>query len=169
MGGPLQVVDAAGNPMPSRVVTGGLSPGMQVLKWGGRVMIVYGIYTTYAEVRDAQAGTQGRSAAGAVPGFVGGLAAGAAAGLACGPGALVCSVIFGGIFGFAGYLAARDAGEMAYDAATGEDHPLYTTRLVEGIMGGPARPNPAPPATRAPDKPTVTLPTRTQGANNSPR
>jgi hypothetical protein len=133
MGGPLQVVDAAGNPVPARVATGGLSPGMRVLKVGGRVMIVYGAWTTYTEVRDAPTGQGARTAAGAVPGFVGGLAAGATAGLACGPGAPVCSIVLGGVFGLAGYLAARDLGELAYDTATGQDQPLFTTLLARAV------------------------------------
>lgn len=120
-----------GEPLP--MSTGGLSTGMQVLKWGGRIMLVYAAYSTYAEIRDAPPEERGRTAAGALTGFAGGFAAGAAAGLVCGPGALACSLILGAVFGFAGYLAARDVGELAYEAATGRDEPLYTTRLWRAL------------------------------------
>jgi Domain of unknown function (DUF4157) len=125
----LAVLGPDGVPIPRRIATGGLTPGMQVLKWGGRIMIVYAAYQTYAEIRDAPEGTRRRTAAGAISGFAGGLAAGALAGLACGPGAPVCSIVLGLGFGIAGTLIARDVGELSYDAATGEDHPLYTTLL----------------------------------------
>ncbi|MEV6239258.1 hypothetical protein [Lentzea sp. NPDC051838] len=123
LGGELQVVDAQGRPMNVRVATGGLSPGMQVLKWGGRIMLVVGVVSTGVEIYTAPPGEQGRTAAGALSGFAGGFAAGAAAGLICGPGALVCSVVAGGVLGTLGYLAARHAAEYAYDTATGRPRP----------------------------------------------
>ncbi len=101
-------------------VVGGMSKGVQVLKWGGRVFIVVGVVAGVAEVATAPEGKKVRTAVGAGAGFVGGLALGATAGLFCGPGAPVCSVVLGLGLGIAGALTARAAAEELYDEATGE-------------------------------------------------
>jgi len=104
-------------------VVGGMSKGLQVLKWGGRVFIVVGVVAGVAEVATAPEGKKVRTAVGAGAGFVGGLALGATAGLVCGPGAPVCSVVLGLGFGIVGAVTARAAAEEIYDVATGEAQP----------------------------------------------
>lgn len=100
------------------VAVGGLSRGMQVLKWGGRAMLVVGIVMVPVEVALARPEDRVRTGIGATSGFFGGLAGGAAAGLVCGPGALLCSVVLGIGFGVAGAFGARAVAEGIYDSAT---------------------------------------------------
>lgn len=97
-------------------VAGRMSTGLQVLKWGGRVMFVVGLATVPLEIILAPPGLRLRTGVGAGAGFAGGLAAGAAAGLVCGPGAPVCSVVLGLGFGIAGALGARASAEALFDA-----------------------------------------------------
>ena len=97
-------------------VAGGMSRGLQVLKWGGRVFFVIGVATVPLEVILAPSGSKARTAVGATGGFLGGLAAGAAAGLVCGPGAPVCSLVLGLTFGIAGAFGGRALFEGIYDA-----------------------------------------------------
>jgi hypothetical protein len=91
----------------------------QVLRWGGRFLIVVGAAATVYEIASAPREQRARTAVGATSGFLGGLAGGAVAGLACGPGALLCSVVLGLAFGIAGGIATRAAAERIYDATAG--------------------------------------------------
>jgi len=104
-------------------VAGGMTRGMQVLKWGGRVMLVVGVVMIPVEVAMAPEKERTRTAVGATSGFVGGLAAGAALGLVCGPGAPACSIVTGLVGGVIGYFGARAIGEGVYDVATGRTRP----------------------------------------------
>jgi hypothetical protein len=97
-------------------VAAGMSRGLQVLKWGGRVFFVIGLATIPLEVLWAPSGSKARTAVGATAGFLGGLAAGATAGLVCGPGAPVCSIVLGLAFGIAGAFGARALAESIFDA-----------------------------------------------------
>jgi hypothetical protein len=100
-------------------VAAGMSRGLQVLKWGGRAFFVIGLLTIPLEIFLAPPGQGARTAVGATAGFLGGLAAGAAAGLVCGPGAPVCSVVLGLVFGIAGALGARSLAESMFDYFAG--------------------------------------------------
>jgi hypothetical protein len=91
--------------------------GWRVLKWGGRVFLVFGVVMTGYEIASAPKEERERTAVGAISGFVGGLAAGAAAGLVCGPGAPVCSLVAGLALGFAGAFGSRAVAEGLYDIA----------------------------------------------------
>jgi hypothetical protein len=99
-----------------RPVVSAMPRYVQVLKWGGRVMILLGAGMVIYETVKAPEGQKARTFAGASGGFAGGLALGATAGLVCGPGALVCSVVLGLGFGLLGYYAGRSIAEGAYDA-----------------------------------------------------
>lgn len=103
-------------------VLGGMTKGMKVLKWGGRVFFVIGVATTTYDIATAKPEERARTAAREVTGFAAGFAAGAAAGLVCGPGALACSIVLGLGFGLAGTLIGREVGESVYDAATNNDY-----------------------------------------------
>jgi hypothetical protein len=105
-------------------VASGMPRGLQVLKWGGRAFFVIGVLTVPWEIYNAPEGQKARTAVGATAGFLGGLAAGATAGLVCGPGAPICSVVLGLVFGIAGALGARALAESIYDALVLlSDHP----------------------------------------------
>ncbi|HEX7839183.1 MAG TPA: DUF4157 domain-containing protein, partial [Kofleriaceae bacterium] len=108
-------------------VASGMSRGLQVLKWGGKVFFVIGLATVPIEVALAPEGQRLRTAVGAASGFASGLAAGAAAGLLCGPGAPVCSVVLGLGFGIVGALAGRAAAEALFDSIA---------RELEGLKEG---------------------------------
>lgn len=120
-------------------VVSGMSKGLQVLKWGGRVFIVIGIAASVAEVATAPEGMKVRTAVGAGAGFLGGLALGATAGLVCGPGAPVCSVVLGVGFGVAGGLAARSAAEEIYDVSVnyGKMTPAQLIETTTQMFGTP--------------------------------
>jgi hypothetical protein len=96
-------------------VVAGMPTGLKILKWGGRVMFVLGLFGVAAEIYFAPEGERARTAVGASGGFVGGLAAGAAAGLVCGPGALACSIVLGLGFGIVGALGGRALAEGIFD------------------------------------------------------
>jgi hypothetical protein len=102
---------AAGRP-----VVSAMPRYVQVLKWGGRVMILVGAGMVIYETVKAPEGQRARTFTGAAAGFAGGLAYGALAGAACGPGMLACSIVLGLGFGLLGYFAARTVAEGVYDA-----------------------------------------------------
>jgi hypothetical protein len=97
------------------VVVSSMPRYVQVLKWGGRVMILVGVGMVIYETATAPEGQRARTFTGAAGGFAGGLALGAAAGAVCGPGMLVCSIILGLGFGLLGYYAGREIAEGSYD------------------------------------------------------
>jgi hypothetical protein len=106
----LPMPGASGPPL-----AGGLSRGMTVLKWGGRVFVAVGIGKLGYDIITAPEGERGHVAFVGGMGFAGGFAAGAALGLVCGPGAPVCSVITGIVGGIAGGLAGTELGEAIWN------------------------------------------------------
>jgi Domain of unknown function (DUF4157) len=95
----------------------GMSRTMQFMRIGGRVFLVVGVVISAVEVGRAVRDRDYRRATQEVGGFATGFAAGAAAGLLCGPGAPVCSIGLGLVFGLGGYFAGRAIAGAAYDAA----------------------------------------------------
>jgi hypothetical protein len=102
-------------------VSSGMPTSLKVLKWGGRVFLVAGGVLAIAAVVRAPEEEKAHVAAVEGGGFLAGFIVGAGAGLFCGPGAPVCSVVLGLVFGVAGSLAGREAAEVAYDEAVGDD------------------------------------------------
>lgn len=98
-------------------VVSGMPRGLQVLKWGGRAFFVIGVLTVPWEIFSAPPDQRARVAVGAGAGFIGGFLGGMAAGLVCGPGAPICSIALGLVFGIAGALGLRKLAEGIFDAA----------------------------------------------------
>lgn len=96
-------------------VRGGVSGGLRVLKWGGRVFMVAGGVKLGYDIWTAPEGEKGHVAFVEGSGLLGGIAAGAALGLLCGPGAPVCCVITGLIGGIAGGEAASTMAEVIWN------------------------------------------------------
>jgi len=105
---------------------GGMSTGMKVYRWGGRVFLAIGILSVPYETATAPEGQRARTFVGASSGLGGGLAAGAAGaklGLLCGPGAWVCSPILAIGGGLLGAIGARRVAEAIYDFFAGPGSP----------------------------------------------
>jgi len=96
-------------------IRGGVSGGLSVLKWGGRVFMVAGGVKLGYDIWTAPEGERAHVAFVEGSGFLGGMAAGAALGLVCGPGAPVCCVITGIVGGFVGGEAASTMAEAIWN------------------------------------------------------
>lgn len=119
-------------------VVGEMTTKMKLMRWGGRVFLVFGVASVPVEIYFAPEKEKERTAVGATSGFVGGLAAGAVAGLVCGPGALVCSIVLGIGFGIAGGLLSRAIAEDVYDIATGRIPSSGTGTTIQGSVVCPS-------------------------------
>jgi hypothetical protein len=96
-------------------IRGGVSPGLRVLKWGGRIFVVAGGVKLGYDIWHAPEGERAHVAFVEGSGFVGGFVGGAALGLVCGPGAPVCSVVTGIVGGIAGAYGASELAEAAWN------------------------------------------------------
>lgn len=121
----------AGGPSPIETPPGAMGPavagrpstGMQVLKVGGRIMLVVGVAAGAYEIATAAPEDRARTTVGVAGGFAGGFALGATAGLVCGPGAPVCSIVAGLTLGAIGGFGGRWLAESAFDAASSDYEP----------------------------------------------
>ncbi|HTS30927.1 MAG TPA: hypothetical protein VMH81_33880, partial [Bryobacteraceae bacterium] len=93
---------------------GGISTGLRVLKWGGRVFAVAGGVKLGYDIITAPEGERAHVAVVGGSSFLGGFAGGVALGLVCGPGAPVCSVVTGIVGGIAGGLGAGQLAEAVW-------------------------------------------------------
>lgn len=101
-------------------VAGRMATGLQVIKWGGRAMMVVAVGMAVYEVYEAPPGQRLRTGFMAGGGLLGGFLVGAlAASLICGPAAPLCALLIGIGFGALGAYAGREFGAGLYDIGAG--------------------------------------------------